>query len=76
MVKPTVAPEYIKGWVEDAFQHNSEIDAQLIAVEVCGSKVMFRRGQVRSWAERAAAWRVTWRAPGVTSIENQIEVAL
>jgi osmotically-inducible protein OsmY len=70
-----MAPEYIKGWVEDAFQHNSEIDAQLIAVEVCGSKVMLR-GQVRSLAERAAAWRVAWRAPGVTSIENQIEVAL
>jgi osmotically-inducible protein OsmY len=75
MVKPTVAPEYIKGWIEDAFQHNSEIDAQLIAVDICGSKVMLR-GQVRSLAERAAAWRVAWRAPGVTSIENQLEVAL
>jgi len=75
VVKPTVAPKYIKTWVEKAFQNNPEIDAQLIAVEVCGSKVMLR-GQVRSWAERAAAWRIAWRAPGVTSIENQIEVAL
>jgi osmotically-inducible protein OsmY len=74
-VKPTVAPEYVKGWVAKALQHNSEIDAQLIAVEVCGSKVMLR-GQVRSLAERAAAWRIAWRAPGVASIENQIEVAL
>jgi osmotically-inducible protein OsmY len=75
MVKPTVAPKYVKAWVEKAFQNNPEIDAQLIAVEVCGSKVMLR-GQVRSWAERVAAWRIAWRAPGVTSIENQIEVAL
>jgi osmotically-inducible protein OsmY len=75
MVKPTVAPKYVKAWVEKAFQNNPEIDAQLIAVEVCGSKVMLR-GQVRSLAERVAAWRIAWRAPGVTSIENQIEVAL
>jgi osmotically-inducible protein OsmY len=75
IVKPTVAPAYVKAWVEEAFQNNPEIDAQLIAVEVCGSKVVLR-GQVRSWAERAAAWRSAWRAPGVSSIENQIEVAL
>ena len=75
MVKPTVAPKYVKAWVEEAFQNNPVIDAQHIAVEVCGSKVMLR-GQVRSWAERAAAWRIAWRAPGVSSIENQIEVAL
>lgn len=75
MVKPTVAPQYVKAWVEKAFQNNPEIDAQLIAVEVCGSKVMLR-GQVRSWAERAAAWWIAWRAPGVTRIENQIEIAL
>jgi osmotically-inducible protein OsmY len=75
IVKPTVAPEYVQAWVEEAFQNNPEIDAQLIAVEVCGSKVVLR-GQVRSWAERAAAWRTAWRAPGVSSIENQIEVAL
>ncbi len=75
LVKPTVAPKYVKAWVEKAFQNTPEIDAQLIAVEVCGSKIMLR-GQVRSRAERAAAWRIAWRAPGVTSIENPIEVAL
>jgi osmotically-inducible protein OsmY len=75
LVKPAMSPEYIKAWVEEAFQNNPAIDAQLIAVEVCGSTVMLR-GQVRSRAERAAAWRIATRAPGVTSIENQIEVAL
>jgi osmotically-inducible protein OsmY len=75
MVKPTVMPEDIKGWIEDAFQDNPEIDGQHIAVQVCGSNVRLR-GQVRSWAERAVAWRIVCRAPGVTSIENQLEVAL
>jgi osmotically-inducible protein OsmY len=75
IVKPTGAPEYVKAWIEEALQDNPELDAQLIAVKVCGSKVMLR-GQVRSRAGRAAAWRIAWRAPGVTSVENQIEVAL
>jgi osmotically-inducible protein OsmY len=75
VVKPTISPEYVKAWVEEAFQNNPEIDAQLIAVEVYGSKIMLR-GQVRSWVERVAAWRIARRAPGVTRIENQIEVAL
>jgi osmotically-inducible protein OsmY len=75
IVKPAVAPEDVKAWVERALQNNPGIDAQLVAVEVCGSKIMLR-GQVRSWAEHAAAWRVAGRAPGVTSIENQIEVAV
>jgi osmotically-inducible protein OsmY len=74
-VTPTVTPEDIKAWVEEAFQNNPELDAQLIVVQVCGSNVRLR-GQVRSLAERAAAWRIACRAPGVSSIENQIEVAL
>jgi osmotically-inducible protein OsmY len=74
-VKPTMTPEYVKVWVEEAFQSHPELDAQLIAVQVCGSKVVLR-GQVRSWTERSAAWRIACRAPGVTSIENQIEVVL
>jgi osmotically-inducible protein OsmY len=75
IVKPAAAPEDVKAWVEEAFQNNPDFDAQLIAVKVCGSKVMLR-GQVRSLAERAAAWRIAWHAPGVTSVENQLQVAL
>jgi osmotically-inducible protein OsmY len=75
MVKPTAAPEDVKAWVEQAFQTNPDVDAQLIAVKVCGGKVMLR-GQVRSLAERVAAWRIAWQAPGVTSVENQLQVAL
>jgi osmotically-inducible protein OsmY len=34
------------------------------------------RGKVKSWAERQEAERAAWRAPGVTMVENKINVGL
>jgi osmotically-inducible protein OsmY len=73
IVKPTVAPENIKAQIEEALKRSAEIDAQRIAVETRDGKVILR-GRVRSWAERAEAGRAAWRAPGVTRVENLIEV--
>jgi osmotically-inducible protein OsmY len=73
VVGPNVPPEYIKARIEEAFIRSAAIDAQHIAVEAQGGTVILR-GRVRSWAERSEVWRVVWRTPGVTSIENLIEV--
>jgi osmotically-inducible protein OsmY len=67
------SPAEIKAQIEDALQRSAELDAKRIAVEVEGAKVILR-GQVRSWAERAEAELVAWRAPGVTQVENHIIV--
>jgi len=74
VVGPNVPPDYIKAWIEEAFMRSAALDAQHIVVEAQSGTVILR-GQVRSRAERAEAWRVAWRAPGVTSIENLIEIA-
>jgi len=34
------------------------------------------RGKVRSWAERKDAEKAAWASPGVTAIDNQIEIDL
>jgi len=75
IVKPTVAPEDIKERIEESFRRAAQLDAQQIIVETRDRKVVLR-GRVRSWAERAEAWRVAWQISGVTSVENLIEVAL
>src|SRR5262249_53155772 len=73
LVKPTLSPESIKAQIEQAFMRSAQIDAQRILVETDDSTVILR-GRVRSWAERAEVWRLVWRTPGVTSVENLIEV--
>lgn len=72
-VKPRVSPEELKQKIEDAFKRSAEVDANRVQVEVDGGKVTLR-GTVRSWAERDAAAREAWAAPGVWSVENLITV--
>ena len=72
-IKPKVKPEDLKRKIEDAFKRNAEVDAQHIMVEAEGNKVVLR-GTVRSWAEREEAERVAWLAPGVTHVDNRINI--
>lgn len=72
-VKPKLSAHELKEKIEDALVRNAQIDAEHIRVETQGSKVILK-GTVHSWAEREAAARAAWSAPGVTSVENQITV--
>lgn len=72
-VRPRAAPAEIRRKIEDAFRRSAELDASRITVEARGSEIILT-GTVRSWAEREEAERAAWRAPGVTKVDNRIQV--
>jgi len=63
-IKPSVTPAELKEKIEDALVRNAEIDADRITVEVQGGQAILK-GTVCSWAEREAAERAAWSAPGL-----------
>ena len=73
-LKPRANPSEVKRKIEEAFRRSAEIDANRVVVETTNGTVTLK-GTVRSWAEREAAARAAWAAPGVTTVQNQIAVS-
>jgi osmotically-inducible protein OsmY len=73
-VTPRVAPSELKQKIEQALLRSAATDAKQITVDVDGDAVILK-GTVRSWAERQAAEREAWSAPGVASVDNRITIA-
>jgi len=59
--------------ISAAFHRSATVDSSSIRLETVGNKVILR-GKVRSWAERKDAANIAWAAPGVISVDNQIEI--
>ena len=72
---PSVQPAAIKVAIEKALLRDAEIDAEHIKVTADGGKVTLA-GTVASFNEREEAATAAWRAPGVTSVANNLAVSL
>jgi osmotically-inducible protein OsmY len=74
-IKPTAKWTDVTSNIEAAFRRNADMDARRITVETSHGKVTLS-GSVSSWKEREEAMVAAWSAPGVTSVNNDLAVAL
>jgi osmotically-inducible protein OsmY len=72
-IKPHISERVVQTRIEDALRRSAEIDASHIHV-VASGKTVTLSGRVRSFAERAEAERAAWAAPGVSNVDDRIEV--
>jgi osmotically-inducible protein OsmY len=72
-VKPQVSAEEIQAKIQEVFRRSAEVDARRIRIEAKGGYVTLS-GNVRSYAERQAALRTAWDAPGVIKVVNRLEI--
>lgn len=63
----------VKQKINAAFRRNSYIQPEKIKVQVDGTKVTLL-GQVRTLVEKKCAEDAAWSAPGITDVDNQLEV--
>lgn len=59
--------------VEAALERNGSIDASEINVSVSDTKVTLT-GIVNSWYDKEEAARIAWNTPGISKVENELEV--
>lgn len=72
-VKPHPVPADVRKQIEQALTRSAEVDAKRIQIEIVGS-VASLKGTVRSYIEKHAAERAALLAPGITAVENDIQI--
>ena len=72
-ISPKVTKHEVETDIKSAFKRSAMLDAKHIRVETSGNNIVLH-GQVRNYSEYDEAERVAWSEPGVSSVDNRLEV--
>lgn len=72
-LKPRTKSSDIEKKIFASFYRHAALDAKQINVTVTGTKAILT-GTVRSFSESDDAEKVAWAAPGITNVDNKLEV--
>lgn len=64
----------VRASIRAALERNAEVESNRITVSVANGKVTLG-GKVDAWTEREAVERAAWSVPGVTQVDDRIELA-
>lgn len=65
----------VKKDISDAFLRNAKLDADRLFIDTTSYRRVTLAGTVSSWAEHDEAVDAAWSAPGVTEVDDLIQVA-
>lgn len=72
-ILPNATREDVEKKIMAAFHRSASLDADKITVEISGSTAILK-GKVRSFAESEDATSAAWAAPGITHVDNRLEI--
>ena len=67
------AREEVRARIRAALERSADVEARAIDVEAHRGKVVLR-GRLRSWTEREAVLAAAWAAPGVATVDDQLQL--
>ncbi len=73
-ITPRASATDVRTRIEEALKRDAQIEAKAIRISVTDSKVTLE-GKVHSWAERRAAERAAWAAPGVRMVTDNLIIS-
>jgi osmotically-inducible protein OsmY len=73
LTSPTPYADDVKDSIKKAMKRDAKIDADNIGVDTTNGTAILT-GTVRSWAEHDSAVQAAWAAPGVTNVDDRLDI--